>query len=151
MRTQASYGVTMLANANPQLNETPNETPVDRNVREVIAILAKNAVQYGDLNSLVGFMRALNENKQFAMNFWSLVARLSAQQSDAGNPEWLLAAIVQAVTTMPLAEVRAAGPAHRVLVMRLAKMLAGEDIQEPILDQAVIPAPLIQQPIDDVA
>ena len=120
----------MLANANPQLNEVP----VDRSVREVIAVCAKNGIAYGELNSLVGFMRALKDNKQFAMNFWSLVARLSGQPADPANPEWLLAAIVEGVTAMPLAEVRKAGPAHRVLVDRLAKMLAGEDIQDPAND-----------------
>ena len=126
----------MLANANPQLNEAP----ADRNVREVIAICAKDGVPYGELNSLVGFMRALNENKQFAMHFWSLVSRLSQQSHDAENPEWLLAALVEGVTAKPLAEVREAGPAHRVLVTRLAKMLAGEDVQEPVQDVSATPA-----------
>ena len=127
----------MLANANPQLNEAP----VDRNVREVIAVCAKNGIAYGELNSLVGFMRALKDNKQFAMNFWSLVARLSEQPADPANPEWLLGTIVEGVTGMPLAKVRDAGPAHRVLVTRLSKMIAGEDIQNPVDDVPAAPAP----------
>lgn len=121
----------MLANANSKTDSMP----LDRNVREVVAICATHSLSYGEPNDLVGFMRALNENKLLAMNFWSLVARLSDKGGPHPNqPDWILATIVEGVTGRTLDEVRAVGPAHRVLVTRLANMLAGEDVLDPIAD-----------------
>jgi TonB family protein len=129
----------MLANANPKIDAVP----ADRNVREFVAICAKHCVPYGELNNLAGFMRALHDNKHLAMNFWSVVARMSERPApEANGPDWMLAAIVEAVTGLPLEEVREAGPAHRLVVSRLASMLAGEDVQTPVEE---MPAETVQK------
>ena len=119
----------MLANA----NSPTDASSLDRNVREVVAICATHDLAHGEPNDLVTFMRALHEDKHLAMNFWSLVARLTDKGGPHPNqPDWILATIVEGVTGRSLDEVRAVGPAHRVLVSRLASMLAGEDVLAPI-------------------
>jgi TonB family protein len=136
----------MLANANSQTDSMP----LDRNIREVVAICATHDLPHGEPNDLVGFMRALNENKHLAMNFWSLVARLSEKGPHSSQPDWILAIIVEGVTGRSLDQVREVGPAHRVLVSRLASMLAGEDMKEPLPDVSLrepLPAPKEMLPV----
>jgi TonB family protein len=113
-----------------KVNQEFDAIPTDRNVREFIAVCATHGISYGGLDDLAGFMRALHDNKHLAMNFWSVVARISESPANrAAGSDWLKTAIVEAVTGHTVDEVAAAGPAHRVLLGRLASMLAGEDIQ----------------------
>ncbi len=102
-----------------------------RPVRQVIAICAKHSVAYGSPDDLPGFMTALNENKHLAMDFWSMVARIS-DRSETKDPRWLLKIIVEGVTGQSLADFDAADGQQRVPLQKLANMLAGEDIQTPV-------------------
>jgi hypothetical protein len=111
----------MPANANPL-----QTAPASRNVREFLAVCARHNVPYGDLNCLPALLRELNANKHFAMHFWSAVAGMT--EKHAAGTEAALAAIVEAVTGRTLVEVREAGPAHRILVERLERMLNGQDV-----------------------
>src|SRR5690349_21139853 len=98
----------MLANAN-----SLESVPASRSVREFVAVCARHNVPYGDLNCLPTLLRELNSNKHFAMHFWSVVAK----QSSGTEP--VMTAIVQAVTGRTPADVREAGPAHRIVLSRL--------------------------------
>lgn len=108
----------MLANANPL-----EAVPASRSVREFIAVCARHNVPYGDLNCLPTLLRELNANKHFAMHFWSVVAK---QPNNGAEP--VLTSVIQAVTGRTPAEVREAGPAHRILMDRLERLLAGQDV-----------------------
>jgi protein TonB len=119
----------MLANANPL-----EAAPASRSVREFIAVCARHNIPYGDLNCLPALLRELNVNKHFAMHFWSVVTGMVDKQS--AEPEAVLTAIVQAVTGRTPAEVREAGPAHRILVERLERMLAGQDVAHEEISEA---------------
>src|SRR5947209_2731954 len=110
----------MLANANPL--ET---APASRNVREFLAVCARHNVPFGHLNCLPALLRELNANKHFAMHFWSAVTGITDKQS--ADTETILAAIIEAVTGRTVAEVREAGPSHRILVDRLQRLLVGVD------------------------
>ena len=107
----------MLANANPR-----EAAPASRSVREFIAVCARHNIPYGDLNCLPTLLRELNADKHFAMHFWSVVAKQSA------TGESVVESIVEAVTGRTPAEVREAGPAHRILMDRLEKLIAGQDV-----------------------
>ena len=103
--------------------------PTDRSTREIIGVCAKHGLAYGSPDNLVTFMRALHENKHLAMDFWSLVARLTKENADgATEPDWLLQAIVEGVTGHSVAEISAAPGAQRLLVRKLANLLAGQDL-----------------------
>jgi TonB family protein len=111
----------MPANAN-----TLSTAPANRNVREFLAICARHNVPYGDLSCLPVLLRELNANKHFAMHFWSAVAGMT--EKHAAGTDAALAAIVEAVTGRTVGEAREAGPAHRILVERLGRMLNGQDL-----------------------
>jgi len=111
----------MPANANP----LPT-APASRNVREFLAVCARHNVPYGDLNCLSALLREVNTNKHFAMHFWSVVAGMTEKQ--AAGMDVVLGAIVEAVTGRTVDEVRQAGPAHRILLERLERMLNGQDV-----------------------
>jgi protein TonB len=118
----------MLANANPL-----EAVPASRSVREFIAVYARHNVPYGDLNCLPNLLRELKVNKHFAMHFWSAVAGMTTKQ--AADSQAVLTAIVEAVTGRTLAEVREAGPAHRILIGRLEGLLAGHDVDTEDLQE----------------
>lgn len=116
-------------------NSGGDAIPTDRSIREIVAVCAKHGIPYGEPDSLAEFVRSLQQNKHFAMDFWSVVARLGGD----GSPDRLLAVIVEGVTGQTIAEVSATDPAAALLLSRLARMLAGEDVSglEPFPPQAV--------------
>jgi hypothetical protein len=135
------------ADAHAALDPTPPEStgspakPVwdpGRPVREFEAICARNRLNCGSPEALAPFQRALDENKQLAMNFWSVVARLSDATNGPGlNETAILAAIVRAVTGEEIDQLRESqGPA----IDRLARLLAGEDVSLNIAPPALPPA-----------
>jgi protein TonB len=151
----------MHANVNPALHDLPldqdellhdrdrlssDSSPRDggRPVREIQAICAKHHLACGEPVNLAGFLRALGENKLLAMNFWSVVARLGdGRNGRALDTNEVLAAIMQGVTGQSLTEATA-GSAQQGLLDKLARMLAGEDVQLPAEEPAAVhaePAP----------
>jgi hypothetical protein len=97
-----------------------------RPVREFEAICAKHNLACGAPEDLAPFLHALTDNKLLAMNFWSVVARLSdGRHGPALSQEQILAAIVQAVTGQSKDK---AGEAHQDQIAQLGRMLAGEDV-----------------------
>ena len=112
----------MSANANP----LPT-APASRNVREFLAVCARHNVPHGDLNCLPTLLRELKANKHFAMHFWSVVAGMMDKQ--AADTQTILGALVEAVTGRTVDEARNAGPAQRILLDRLERLLVGLDIE----------------------
>ncbi len=137
----------MLTNANPaaepRIDAVPDAVPSDRNVREIVAICAKHDLPSGEPDNLAGLMRALHNDKYFAMDFWSVAARLTRTGAEASRPDWLLAIVVEGVTGRTVAEVRSADPANSKLVGKLARILAGED------DVSISESKLPPQPVRD--
>jgi TonB family protein len=120
----------MLANANPYAGSIP----VNPFAREIAAVCDKHAVGHGSPGKLADFMRALDRNKHLAMDFWSLVVRISSEERGGSvDPDWLLAVIVEGVTGWNVATLRAAGTPETKQVTELAHMLAGEDVHSPVL------------------
>jgi len=144
----------MLANAIPIPSGDAADQPIqppDPPVQEVRSVCTGHGVSG---NSLDQFLETLHTNKHFAMDFWSLIARVSDQPGAAtAGPDWLLAAVVEAVTGQNLADARAASPAQQLQVKKVASMLAGEDVNplppEPAhapasLDRSDQPGPLLK-------
>ncbi len=101
-------------------------TDSGRPIREFEAICAKHNLPCGAPENLVPFLTALAENKLLAMNFWSVVARLSdGRHGPALSQEQILAAIVQAVTGQSKDKIASA---QQEPITQLGRMLAGEDI-----------------------
>lgn len=112
-----------------------------RPVREFEAICAKHSLPCGAPDNLAPFLGALAENKLLAMNFWSVVARLSdGRHGPALSQEQILAAIVQAVAGQSKDK---AAEARHGEIAQLARMLAGEDVlapHPPVSDEREPPA-----------
>src|SRR6185437_386457 len=121
----------MTAHAHVVDDEPVAPSPTDavdsgRPIREFEAICAKHNLACGAPENLVPFLAALAENKLLAMNFWSVVARLSdGRHGPALSQEQILAAIVQAVTGQSKDKIASA---QQEPITQLGRMLAGEDI-----------------------
>ena len=99
-------------------------TQEDRLVRQVVAACAKHGVAYGSPDDLRGFLRALDNNKHLAMDFWSMVARMS-ERGAVEESDWLLNVIVEGVTGQTLANLTAQGSTYQQPIQRLRSLLAG--------------------------
>jgi hypothetical protein len=120
----------MLTNANPSPDVLP--VTIDQTAREIAALCQKHSVPCGTPEDLAGLLDALGRNKLLALEFWSLIARVTDRDPSAAINDSLLAAIVEAVTSQTLAEANSAGSTERLLVRKFANMLAGEDIHAPL-------------------
>src|SRR6185437_16779639 len=104
----------MTAHAHVVDDEPVAPSPTDavdsgRPVREFEAICAKHNLACGAPENLVPFLAALADNKLLAMNFWSVVARLSdGRHGPALSQDQILGAIVQAVTSQRKDQIDAA-------------------------------------------
>ena len=119
----------MSANPIPAPNDDSALRPIP--VGEIEAVCSKHSIPCGEPDSLERFILALRDNKHLAMDFWSLVARLTDRYPSADSGP-LLAAIVQGVTGRSLDDVKASGTAQQLLVREIAGLLAGEDVQPPL-------------------
>jgi hypothetical protein len=120
-------------------------------IQKVAKVCAMHGLPSGSPADLGTFMRALDTDKLLAMNFWSLVVKITDQINDQiqfsaheNGPTGsnttnatLLEAIAQGVTRHSVAEVEAAGGEPKWLIQQMAAMLAGEDVQIP----PAMPAP----------
>jgi hypothetical protein len=114
-------------------------------IQKVAKVCAMHGLPSGSTGDLGAFMRALDTDKLLAMNFWSLVVKITDQINDQisvqnsvqiiaqqnGSNLTLLEAIAQGVTGRSVAEIEAAGGEPKWLIQQMAAMLAGEDIQIP--------------------
>jgi hypothetical protein len=116
-------------------------------IQKVTKVCVMHGLPSGSPGDLGTFMRSLNHDKLLAMNFWSLVVKITDQISNetsiqtsahenGSNPE-LLETIAQGVTGRSVAEVEAVGGEPKWLIQQMAAMLAGEDVQIP----AAMPVP----------
>ena len=136
------------------LGSVPANSVPDSSVSAYSQKVAKMCVMHGlpirSTGDLGTFMRALDTDKLLAMNFWSLVVKITDQISaqisnqtsaqdngSIGSNRPLLEAIAVGVTGRSVAEIEAAGGEPKWLIQQMAAMLAGEDIQI----SAAMPAP----------
>lgn len=127
----------MSANSIP----TPDwSRPAHRFRTPIKAVCARHGIPCGSPDALAQFLPALIADKHLAMDFWSLIARLTDRPgSDFADPDCLLADIVEVITGQNLADARAAGPSQQILIGKLAAMLAGEDTLEPVAAAPPVP------------
>ncbi len=97
--------------------------------KKIATMCAMHGIPSGAGGNLGTFMRALDEDKLLALNFWSLVVKISDLEN--GSNVALLEAISQGVTGKSVAEAEAAGGEQQWLIKQMACMLAGEDIHIP--------------------
>jgi agmatine deiminase len=129
----------MLANANPY----SGALPINPFAREIAAVCDKHAVPHGAPGKLDGFLRALHRNKHLAMDFWSLVVRISEEETSGSvDPDWLLAVIVEGVTGWNVAKLVASNTPDTPHLNELASMLAGEDLEELAPEPRAVAYPL---------
>lgn len=127
-----------VASASPGAVPMPLPTPTEpdgpasdpfRPIREVEAICAKHNLPCGAPEDLAPFLSALDQNKLLAMNFWSLVARLSdGRHGEPLSQQQVLATIVQGITGRPIEQ---AEDSQHDQIAQLSRMLAGEDLAPP--------------------
>lgn len=130
----------MLTDTNPNITAPIDAVPSDRNVREIVAVCAKHNIPCGEPEHFAKFMRALYDDKHFAMDFWRVVARVTKNAGDTIRPDRLLTIVVEGVTGKTVAQIRATGPAEASLVAKLTRVLAGEDdLSAPIATVAPEP------------
>jgi hypothetical protein len=114
--------------------------------KKIATICMMHGIPSGAGGNLGTFMRALDVDKLLAMNFWSLVVKITDQISaqENGSNQALLEAISEGVTGLSVAELEAGGGEPKWLIQQMAAMLAGEDIQIPAATvaqaTAVVPA-----------
>lgn len=101
--------------------------------KKIATICMMHGIPSGTGGNLGTFMRALDVDKLLAMNFWSLVVKITDQitAQENGSNQALLEAISEGVTGLPVAELEAGGGEPKWLIQQMAAMLAGEDIQIP--------------------
>jgi hypothetical protein len=105
-------------------------------VNNVAIVCDRHRVARGGPADLASFLRALSRNKHLAMDFWSVVTRMSgvaAGQSEV--PDWrarqemTLEAIVRAIAGLGVSETAAAGADSQLATTHMASLLAGADIE----------------------
>jgi hypothetical protein len=139
-----AYRWSMLAIMNEQDNSTKvldNPLSPDTYSKKIKMLCAVHGVPCGSPANLAMFLRAVNEDKCLAMNFWSLMARM--HDLEQGSNEVLLEAIAEGVTGRSVVEVHAAGGEPRWLMKQMAAMLAGEDIDIAAVVQ--VPAAAVRE------
>ncbi len=124
-------------NLDKNLGQKSIDLSISANAKKVATMCAMHGVPSGSAGDLGTFMRALDNDKLLAMNFWSLVVKITDQISDQlsaheiGSNQPLLEAIARGVTGRSVAEVEAGGGEPKWLIQQMAAMLAGEDIKIP--------------------
>jgi hypothetical protein len=131
-------------------NSTVSANPY---AKKITTICMMHGIPSGAGGDLGTFMRALNTDKLLAMNFWSLVVKITDQISaqENGSNVALLEAISEGVTGLSVAELETGGGEPKWLIQQMAAMLAGEDIQIPaaanVPAAAVAPAATLDAPV----
>jgi hypothetical protein len=117
-------------NSSKLQNSTVSANPY---AKKIATICMMHGIPSGAGGNLGTFMRALDVDKLLAMNFWSLVVKITDQIStqENGSNQALLEAISEGVTGLSVAELEAGGGEPKWLIQQMAAMLAGEDIQIP--------------------
>jgi outer membrane biosynthesis protein TonB len=127
----------MPAAANPQMEQrlAPPQLP------QIAAVCEKHRLAHGSPRDLAAFLHALDRNKLLAMDFWSVVARIvETDASNASHPDWLLATVVEAITGGTVAQCIDADPLTAPLVDNVTRILAGEDLDNPLANTPFPPA-----------
>jgi TonB family protein len=122
-------------------NSPISSVSVNPYVKKIESVCDMHRVPFGSAEDFAGFMGALHENKHLAMDFWALVARMSEEESGPFSSQscepaadQMLEVIVVGVTGRNVAEIAAGGSEQKQLVGKLASMLAGEDVQSPVVE-----------------
>jgi outer membrane biosynthesis protein TonB len=109
----------------------------DPYVRRIAGVCDMHRVAVGSLAELEGFLKALDEDKHLAMDFWAVMGKMSDEGSAylAGRTlnAKMLEVVVEAVTGVSVADILAAGEHPRHVVAQLVRLLAGEDIHSPVV------------------
>src|ERR1700738_614255 len=107
----------------------------ERQVGRIAAVCDMHRAPFGSASDLTDFLRALDENKHLAMDFWAIVERLTDEKSTHPSSRslnaWILELIVEGVTNCSVAEMMAMAGEPRQAVAQLASMLGGEDVHRP--------------------
>ncbi|MCU1320713.1 MAG: TonB family protein [Acidobacteriaceae bacterium] len=104
-------------------------------VKSIRSVCSMHTISIGSPQHLAAFLKALGADKLLAMEFWSMVARLSDESSELSISAMngvVIEVVMQAVTGRSVAEMVAAGREPRRLVGELGCLLAGEDLNSLI-------------------
>ncbi|CAN5681029.1 hypothetical protein BH10ACI4_BH10ACI4_03860 [soil metagenome] len=104
-------------------------------VKSIRSVCSMHAIPVGSPQHLAAFLKSLESDKLLAMEFWSMVARLSDESTGLSISAMngvVIEVVMQAVTGRSVAEMVAAGREPRRLVGELGCLLAGEDLNSPI-------------------
>src|SRR5882762_10911408 len=105
--------------------------PQSEYVQNILFVCTTHSIPCGAPKDLAPFLSALDADKHLAMEFWSVVARLSDESSQHSIPAIngvVLEVVMRAVTGRGVAEMIAGGREPRRLVGELGSLLAGEDL-----------------------
>src|SRR5579864_1271614 len=126
----------MAAHANP----VKIPVPADRRISSVASLCEQHGVACGSTDCMVGFIRAIRDNKLLAMEFWRIVSAITDEDcagmtSTECVNQVILEMIAQGVTGQSVAGILAAGRGPRGAMSELASLLEGEDIGSPVIDE----------------
>ena len=107
----------------------------DPYVRRIAAVCDMHRVPVGSPAELGGFLKALDEDKHLAMDFWAVMGKMgeegSAYLAGLTLNGRMLEVVSEAVTGLRVAELMASGEEARQVVSQVVRLLAGEDLHSP--------------------
>ncbi len=103
-------------------------------VKKFRSVCDMHSVRFGSQESFTAFMQQIAEDRKFAMDFWALAGRFSSREGGPLFDDQMLHVIVHEIAGC---EAAAVDGTLRQPIELLARMLAGEDVQSPVvLDDA---------------
>ena len=117
-------------------------------MRKIAGVCDMHRVPFGSPEALPGFLSALDEDKHLAMDFWAVMGKMGDESSAylAGRTlnARMLEVVVEAVTGCGVAEIVASGEESRRVVEQLVRLLAGEDLNSPVVVDDLPEAPDVE-------
>ncbi|HEX2918966.1 MAG TPA: energy transducer TonB [Edaphobacter sp.] len=107
----------------------------DQAVKRFRSLCDMHRIPCGETGSLRQFLTALKEDRHFAMDFWAMVGELSERERGTLSDEEMLSVIVAGSAGKTIAELPLV---DKVATAELKNMLAGVDVDAPIVDETVI-------------
>jgi len=107
----------------------------DQAVKRFRSLCDMHRIPCGEAGSLRQFLTALKEDRHFAMDFWAMVGELSERERGTLSDEEMLSLIVAGSAGKTIAELPLS---DKVATAELKNMLAGVDVDAPIVDETVI-------------
>ncbi len=113
-------------------NQTQGANSPDLYIKKIHSVFEMHDVAYGSPDDLPAFVAKLREDRHLAMDFWALTAAISRNEGESFSNEQMLDIIVRGTTGKDAIEIRESGEEPKQATENLARLLSGEDIDNPL-------------------